>query len=130
MVSGGNNFINIDGYDSYNEYSINRADSVIDYVLSGVNHSTDKLNIDIPDEINITLNLENNEKIVSAIYRSPSSDKNNFLNYLHDVLNKFKHYNNHFIMGDFNFESLDESIETYLHIAMIPYLTLARNASS
>lgn len=123
-----NNFYNLAGYRMYyNESKLNRADGVVIYIKSDIIEETEIIEVNKLNIINTSIKMNNGNNIeISALYRSHSITKAEFIYNLKSYLNEVKKYRNHFVVGDFNIDLLkcdiysQEFLNNFLEMGFVP----------
>lgn len=107
-------FCSILGYNFYsNNKSLNRSDGVAMYVKKNANYKIYIENMNLTNILSVELQYETNKNIkISAIYRSNLYDKKVFINDIKGYINSNKNIVNHIIIGDFNININENSIES------------------
>ena len=107
------NFLHLKGYKTYyNESEINICDGVVTYVIASLDHNSIISVINELKILKITIKINSFCVIISALYRSHNITKNIFNNLIESYLSQNCNLNNnHFIIGDFNMNIIDEDYE-------------------
>lgn len=114
---GYHNMFHLENYDTYyNHSSINKADGVIMFVDSSLNHTITLEHIDKLNILSCVVNINKANIIISGIYRCHNYDKPSFISHLNEYIVKNKTVKNHFIVGDFNIDLLDQDCDAHEHI--------------
>lgn len=106
-----NNIFNLQGYNKYYNNSIfNKNDGVIAYVSDKLNHSVKIITHNNFKFLKIIVSEFNNTIGVSAIYRPPSTNPQQFVNSLEDYLNNESTCNTEIFTGDLNIDILTSNV--------------------
>ena len=112
----------ITGYKMYYNYSnINQNDGLVIYISDYITETTKVIEINNLKVINSKIAIENNREIlISALYRSHDISKPEFLSNLKKLIKHNSKYKNNLIMGDFNFDILNQDTinQEFLHILL------------
>jgi hypothetical protein len=113
---------NIAGYKMYyNHGNINQNDGLVVYISEYINETTEILDINNLKIINTKIAIENDKEIIlSALYRPHDIKKTEFIINLKKLIEHNKIYKNNLIMGDFNFDILNQETinQEFLHILL------------
>ena len=106
------NFYQLPGYHMYyNEGDLNIADRVIVYVLNEIGHETEIIEIGKLKAINVSILMNNDRTFeISSVYRSHEIPKAAFISALKKLIEIKKEIKNHFIVGDFNINLLEDDV--------------------
>lgn len=109
-----NMFVNLNGYVNYfNESKITKADGVVVYVLDYLVHNIENITIGKTESPTITIVLKDSKPIIiNPIYRSPKYNLKKFSEKLFEYIEKNQNIQNHIVIGDFNVDILDDSVES------------------
>ena len=113
----------LDGYLSYyNDSKINVCDGVVVYVLGTLDHnSTININ-DALKIIKITVKVNKLSLNISDLYRSRSIIKPKCNNLIENYLSQTSNLSNHFIIGDFNMNIMDNDFDNSIFLGhMLSY---------
>ena len=105
----------------YNNGNINQNDGLVVYISEYITETTEIIDINNLKIINTKIAIENNNEIIlSALYRSHDIKKTEFIINLKKLIEHNKKYKINLIMGDFNFDILNhETInQEFLHILL------------
>ena len=93
----------------YNNSNINQNDGLVIYISDYITETTEVIEINNLKVVNSKLAIENNSKILlSGLYRFHDISKTKFLNNLKKLINRNSKYKDNLIMGDFNFDILNQ----------------------
>lgn len=109
----------IEGYNAfYNQSYLNKADGVLMYVEDNINATVSIEEVNSLKILNATIKGDNDDMIkISGIYRSHKIPKLEFINCMNEFIINNKLLKNHYIIGDFNVDTLntDHESESYLN---------------
>lgn len=122
------NFFQLNGYNMYyNESDLNKADGVVVYIKDCIIEETEIVQIDKLRIANSTIKMSNGSNVeISALYRSHSLNKTDFINSLNTYLRDKKNCKNHFVIGDFNIDLIkldvlgQEFLNNFLEHGFLP----------
>ena len=104
----------INGYKKFvkiNKY--NKCDGIVVYFKDDIRVSLNNTDISHCNSIHFNLMLNDIPIVLTAIYRSPNSCKNDFLNEYERFLLLSKRVNNHIIVGDMNIQILETNLDNF-----------------
>ena len=109
-----NFFINIEGFMHYTtETRLNRSDGIVVYLNEAIMHTVENVIIGKTESPTVTLILKNEKNLlISRFYRSHDYKLKQFSEQLLLYLDKTKNAQNHIVMGDFNVDIMDNSVES------------------
>lgn len=103
-------YFSIKGYDLiHNESSLNRADGVIVYIKSCLNHSCEIVTVGNIKFCRIIIKENNDEIAISAVYRSHSVNAHEFLFNLENYFNNYCSKKTEVFCGDINIDILSDT---------------------
>ena len=88
----------------YNESKINICDGVVTYIHENLIETTEIVIVNELRILNSILKINNDDIVISALYRSHDITKTKFIANLKIFLDTHKSYKNHFVIGDFNID--------------------------
>lgn len=110
------NGFDLPGYKKYvktNKY--NKCDSVVVYCNNNIDANLIDINIPHCNSLHLDLNVNKNPLTLTAIYRSPSDSKEEFLENLEQFMLRSKGPNTHIFVGDINIQILDDQLDSFGH---------------
>ena len=93
----------------------NKCDGIVVYFKKGIEFTTSDVEISNCNSIHFKFKFNQHNFDLTAIYRSPNLNKNDFLNDLEKFLLYMKSVNTHIVVGDINIQILEDKLDIHGH---------------